>query len=136
MDDSMMAHVNWLAVVVAAIAPFAVGFLWYGPLFGKAWMAGSGMTPERAEQGNMPMIFGLSLVLQLVQAGALAMFIGAEATLGFAVLAGFMTGAFWVATAMGITYLFEQRPMGHFLVNASYHIVAFTAMGAILGAWR
>ncbi|HLD39833.1 MAG TPA: DUF1761 family protein, partial [Candidatus Nanoarchaeia archaeon] len=30
---------NYLAVLVAAIAAYVVGFLWYGPVFGKKWMA-------------------------------------------------------------------------------------------------
>jgi hypothetical protein len=32
-------HVNWLAVLVAVVAAFAFGWLWYGPLFGKKWAA-------------------------------------------------------------------------------------------------
>ncbi len=41
-----------------------------------------------------------------------------------------------VALAMGVTYLFEHRSLRFFLINAGYHAVAFTMMGAILGAWR
>ena len=33
-----LAHLNWLAVLLATLAGFATGGLWYGPLFGKAWM--------------------------------------------------------------------------------------------------
>ena len=38
---------NWLAVIVAALAYFVIGALWYAPpVFGKAWMAAGGMTVE------------------------------------------------------------------------------------------
>jgi hypothetical protein len=129
-----MSGVSWLAVVVAAFFTFVLGGLWYGPLFGKAWMRASGMTEERARAGNMPLVFGLSFVLQLLAAFSLDMFIGEEG-IGFGVFAGAMTGVFFVATAFGVVYLFEQRPLAHWVVNAGYQIVSFTAMGAILGAW-
>ncbi|MGE0354015.1 MAG: DUF1761 domain-containing protein [Gemmatimonadales bacterium] len=135
-NPSAMAGINWLAVIVAAVATFILGGLWYGPLFGKAWMAASGVTEERARQGNPAVIFGLSFVLQLVAAIVLAMFIGPEADLTFSLLAGLSVGAFWVATAFGVVYLFERRPLGHWVVNALYQIVAFTLMGGILGVWK
>ncbi len=127
---------NWLAIVAAAVSSFAIGGLWYGPLFGKAWMRASGMTEEKAGQGRMGMIFGLSFVLELLAAAVLAMFIGSEASIGFAVAAGSSVGLFWVAPAFGVVYLFEQRSFAHWALNAGYHVVAFTVMGLILGAWH
>lgn len=127
--------INWLAVLAAALAPFALGFLWYGPLFGRAWGRAAGVTPEMSKAANMGRIFGLTFVAQLVQAVALAMFLGPDVTLAFAIQAGFMTGAFFVATGLGVLYLFELRPLTHWAVNAGYVTVAFTAMGAVLGAW-
>jgi len=50
--------------------------------------------------------------------------------------AGLMAGLFWVATAMGITYLFERKSLKLYLINAGYHVVTFTLMGLILGAWK
>ena len=132
--SSAVAGVSWLAIIVAAFVTFLLGGLWYGPLFGKPWMRASGVTEERARQGNMPLIFGLSFVLQLLAAFSLDMFIG-EAGTGFGVFAGAMTGIFFVATAFGVVYLFEQRPLAHWAVNAGYHVVSFTMMGTILGAW-
>jgi hypothetical protein len=132
--SSAMAGVSWLAIFVAAFATFLLGGLWYGPLFGKPWMRASGITEERARQGNMPLVFGVSFVLQLLAAFSLDMFIG-EAGTGFGVFAGAMTGIFFVGTAFGVVYLFEQRPLMHWVVNAGYHTVSFTMMGAILGAW-
>jgi hypothetical protein len=38
--------------------------------------------------------------------------------------------------ALGITCLFERRPPRQWLIDAGYHVVALTAMGAVLGAWR
>ena len=133
---SVMGGIHWLAVIAAAVSTFLLGGLWYGPIAGRAWMAASGMTEEKARQGNMAVVFGVSFVLQLVAAFVLAMFIGAESTLAFGLFAGTSAGVAWVATALGVVYLFEQRPFAHWAVNAGYQIVSYMIMGAILGAWH
>ena len=79
--------------------------------------------------------YGTAFVLQLLTAFALAMFIGPDAGLSFGVFAGFMAGALFVATAMGVVYLFEQRSFALWGIDAGYQILAFTLMGGILGAW-
>jgi len=134
-NPDALAAINWLAVVAAAVSTFIIGGLWYGPLFGRTWMRASGVTEEQAAAGNKGLIFGLSLVLQFIAAAVLEMFIGPEATLGFAVAAAVSVGLFWVATAFGVVYLFEQRPFAHWAVNAGYHVVSFLVMGVILGLW-
>ena len=58
--------INWLAVLVAALVPTLIGFLWYSLLFEKAWMKASGMTEEKIKGGNMPVIFGVSLLLSVM----------------------------------------------------------------------
>jgi len=134
--DFDLAGINYLAVLVAAVSTFVIGALWYSPvLFGKAWMAASGMTEEKAREGNMPLVFGLSFLLELVAAFVLAMFVGPGAGFHFGLLAGLHVGLFWVGGAFGVVYLFEQRPVRLWLVNAGYMVVAFTVMGGILGVW-
>ena len=53
-------NVNFPVFSLAALAPMVIGFLWYGPHFGKCWMAQSGMTPEKVRSANMVKILGLS----------------------------------------------------------------------------
>jgi len=61
-----MWEMNWIAVIGAAVAGFVIGGIWYGPLFSKAWQAESGLSDESIKGANMPMIFGLTFVLNLV----------------------------------------------------------------------
>jgi len=68
-----IAKVNWLAVIVAAIAPFVVGSLWYGPLFMKPWSALTGITRGAPRQNSMALTFGTSAVLNLNIARLVAM---------------------------------------------------------------
>jgi len=53
-----------------------------------------------------------------------------------AALSTFLIGGIWVALAIGIISLFENRPLKYVLINGGYMVVAFTLMGAILGAWK
>lgn len=128
-------EIDYLAVAVAAGLTFAVGGLWYSPLlFGNRWMALTGLTEEQTSTGALR-VFGGALVLQLAMALNLAMFIGPDATTGFAVFAAFAAGFGWVALGMGVTYLFERKPLGLWLIDGGYHAVSFTVMGVVLGLW-
>jgi hypothetical protein len=115
---------------------FPLGALWYGLLFGSAWMAATGITKERARQANMAKIYGTTLVLNLIIAASLAMFIGPNATLLDGLFAGFMAGFTFVAAALGVTYLFEFRSFKLWAINAGYQVIVFCVMGIILGAWH
>jgi hypothetical protein len=128
-----MPEVNYIAVVAAALSAFVLGGIWYSGLFGRQWMAASGQSEETLKSGNPAIVFGGSLVLNLIQAFVLAMFIG-QGDLQFATFAGGSVGLCWVATALGVNYLFERRPLGLWLINGGYFVLQFTIMGAIIGA--
>lgn len=132
MDFSFL---NIWAVLTAAVSCFVLGALWYGPLFGKAWLKESGLTEEQAAQNQLP-TFAAAFVLTLVSALNLAMLLGPKADLTFGLFAGAMTGVFFVAASLGIIYLFEKKSFGLFLINGGYMAVGFTVMGGILGFWR
>ena len=128
-----MPEVNYLAVGLAALSAFLIGGLWYSALFARPWARFTGQSEETLKSGNMAVIFGGSFVLNLIAAYVLAMFV-AGMSVEHAALAGLAVGLAWVATALGVTYLFERRPLGLWLINGGYQIVQFTVMGAILGA--
>ncbi len=75
-------------------------------------------------------------MLSLIISFNVAVFLGPEASFSFGLLAGAAAGIGWVATALGILYLFEHRSLKLWLINAGYHAVTFTVMGGILGAWH
>jgi hypothetical protein len=131
-----LESINYLAVIVAALSAFVIGGLWYSVIFGKAWMVENGFDDEKLKNSNMAMIFGGSFFLSLIISFILALFLGPERDAIFGASAGFMAGLFWVATAMGITYLFERKSLKLFFINAGYHVITFTVMGIILGMWR
>ena len=65
-----MENVNWLAILVGALVPMVMGFVWYNPnLFGNAWMRSIGKTEEELKAGgNMAVTMVLSLILSALLA--------------------------------------------------------------------
>lgn len=131
-----MAAINWLAVIAASLVGFAIGFVWYGPLFGKAWLNSTGLTEEEIQDSNMAKIFGITFVLQFIMAYFLAMFFGGEVSLQEGTFYGFLTGFGWVAMALTVNALYEHKSWKYIFINGGYWVVVFTLMGLILGAWK
>ncbi|MBK6674135.1 MAG: DUF1761 domain-containing protein [Proteobacteria bacterium] len=129
------ADINWLAVVVATVSSFALGGIWYGPLFSKAWMKLTGMTKEKGAEASMAVTFGGTFALNLLIAIAIALLTGPHAGLHAGLHTGLFSAFFFVATSIGVIYLFEQRPLRLWLINAGYQVVNFSIMGSIIGAW-
>ena len=132
-----MPTVNLLAVLLCGVSSLVLGAIWYSPmLFAKAWQRGAGLSDEQAKSGNMAVIFGTTFVLSLIAAYVFGMFLGQEMPLAGAVGAGFAAGLCWVAGSLGISYLFERRPLSLWLINGGYHTLQFTLFGLILGVVR
>jgi hypothetical protein len=130
--------VNWISILGASLVGFAVGFVWYGPLFGDAWMRSLGMDPDvvkGAPRKGMRQVFTITFLLQWAMAYCLAMFFGSEVTTATGGLYGFLAGLPWVGFAIAINGLYEQKPWSYIAINAGYWTVTFTLMGLILGTW-
>jgi hypothetical protein len=133
-----MGPVNWLAVVLGAVAFFAVGALWYSVLFAKPWRALNGITDEMVAAGPRPgqkpiwLVMGLAFLLELL----IAVMLGHQFAMTSPSDRGKMMiaigyGAALMAPAIGINYLFQMRPGKLFLIDAGYLIVGMAAMGGV-----
>lgn len=128
--------VNWLAVIAAAVSSFLLGGIWYGPLFGKAWMKAAALDEAALKGRNLALVFGGSFLLALVGSASFAVFLGPEVDATAGALYGATAGVCWVAASFGINYLFERKSLALFLINGGYHALQFALIGLILGAWR
>ena len=131
-----MPHVNWLAVIAAALSSFVLGGVWYSVLLAKAWRSAAGVSEAEAAGGNKAVIFGGAFILALIASGVFALFLGPNPSLTLGVGAGFAAGLCWVTTSFGINYLFERKNLRLFLINGGYHTLQFTLIGTILGLWH
>ncbi len=64
---------NFSILFIAALVPLIIGFIWYHPkVFGNAWMAASGVTPEKGKGANMALVFGLTYFLGIILSMAIS----------------------------------------------------------------
>jgi len=131
---------NYWALIVAAVANMAIGFLWYGPLFGKQWKKLMGFTDESLK--NMPLsatsAMALGAVNSLVIAFMLFYFTApwVSITLGGAVMGAFWIWLGFVATTQIGSFLWEGKSIKLFFLNVAYSLVAYSVMAVILVLWQ
>jgi hypothetical protein len=135
---------NWLAIVVAAIATMVVGFIWYSPLlFAKAWAREMGYdVNDKAKMEEMKKSAGPayagSFVASIVSAFTLGLILHAlhAEDMHFGLMAGFHIWLGFVATVQFTGALFAKQSMKLFAINTGYQLVCYLVMSAILTAWR
>ena len=133
---SFVSHINFLAVIVAAVSSFLLGGLWYSPmLFGPTWNREAGAA-SKAGQGHPAKVFGVSLLFALIAALAYAFLVPAAAGALDALVKGLIVGAGFVAASFGINYQFANRSTTMWLIDAGYHTVQFAIYGLVLGLWH
>jgi hypothetical protein len=130
-----LANVNWLAVIVAAVAGIIVGFAWYAPpAFGRRWARASGI--ELPQPGEVqPMTYIGGVVTAAVTAYVLAVLMGGlgATTPVDGVIVGVVVWLGFVATWLASGVFFERRSTEWWAINAGQAIVSLAIMGAIIG---
>ncbi len=126
-----MNDIDLLAVLVASVASFAFGALWYSkPLFLDSWIAANEAEPEPS-----PPVFALGFAATLVSATAFAVWLGESPGLGEAVIQGLVVGGCLVAASLGINYPFAGRSPLLWLIDGGFHTARFALIGAVLALW-
>jgi MFS family permease len=141
MGTEIFSHLNWLAIIVAAVAYFALGALWYSKiLFVNPWirMTGVKMGDPDAKKGLAQMML-TSLVLMIICSLGLALFLtkaNPPLTWMSGAKTGLVAGLCFSSTGISVSYLYERRPLGLHLINGGYNVVGSMIAGIILAVWR
>ncbi len=139
----MSGLVNIWAVIISMIISVVLGFIWYGPLFGKKWMELSGMKmPEQKPgMGTMikPIILSLigSLFLSSVLSFSLAFHNAYYATSGIGTALAFafvLWLGFFVPPYLNFTG-WEGKPWTLFFINAGYWLVFLLISAAVIASF-
>ena len=134
------SQINYWAVLVAAVASFMVGGVWYGALFAKKRPEVMGFSAQEIQEmaKKQPRNFGIFFVGDLVMATVLSLFAinleiqsaGAGIAVGFLLWLG-------VAAVFGASKkAAENRPLVAFAIDTSHELACLAALGAIIGAWQ
>ena len=137
----MHVHINYLAVVVATVAAFALGGFWYSPLlFAKLWVNAHGYTEEqvKAMQKSAGKAYSVSLVCQLVMALAIAVLVG-YLHLDHLAQGLKLSLLIWVGFAFPLglmANIFSEKRITVFFIDTGYQLVYLLILGAIITAWQ
>ena len=133
----MNVPINYLAVVVAALANYITGAIWYAALFRNAWTRLAGVAEMK--------VTVLSVVLALI--GALLTSYILDHALIFAnvylktsgvgggLMVGFVNWLGFIAPVTLGSVLYERKPWMFWVLNNGYWLLSLLVMGIILSAW-
>ncbi len=140
-----MIEINYLAVLVCGVVAIVLGFVWYGPLFGKKWLqiTGADKADMARREEMMKGVWKLYLTqfaLALFQAGALAWYIVAlegvrpGVATALCIWAAFImptiaSGSMWNNDSAKVSWV-------KFLIQAGYNLVLFILFALILVNWK
>ena len=134
-------NINLWAVLVAGIATFMIGGVWYTALFGKAWQIAHRYSDEKVKelQANFSplLIFGTMIICYLVLALTMSLIIqamGINSTIDGAKL-GLLV---WIIVAcVGLTgHISTDVAFAGYLIDVSYQLIYCIGTGALLGIWQ
>ncbi len=128
------AGVNYIAVVIAALAGFGTGAAWY-MILGRYWLDALCKKKEDMKPSATP--FLISIVANLVMAFMLAGVIGHLGAVN--IKTGVISGAFiwlgFVITTMGVNHAFSGAKTSLTLIDGGHWLAVLLVMGAVIGAF-
>lgn len=140
--------VNYLAVAVCVVVALPVGFLWFGPLFGRPWARHMGMEgmaqPGGAAMAKSMVIYALgSFLIAFVLAHSIEVWRPSTWRIGvddpswvYGVNGAVWTWlGFFLPVQMG-RVAWEQKRWGLVAINAGFDFTRLMIFGLILACWR
>ena len=139
MNTEIFSHINWLAVLVATLAYYFLGAIWYSFLFKNKWIAYQNIDMNNPDNkkgvaGVMITAFVLFFIVTL----GLAILIARIDPLGGAssgVKIGLLTGVCFSAMVLSITYLYTMKPAGLHFIDGAFHVIGQVIAAVILCVW-
>jgi len=133
------AGVNYLAVVLAAVASFLFGGIWYG-VFSKQWMAAANINFDdikQAKGGASIVPYAIAFIAQLVMAVVLAGVIGhlgqGQVTLKNGVISAALIWLGFVMTSLAVNHAFQMQKKALTVIDGGHWLGVLLAQGAIIG---
>ncbi len=133
------AGLNQLAVLLAAVASFVFGGVWYGMLANQ-WMAAANFRPEDVQvtKGGVTVVpYVVAFIAQLIMAFVLAGVIGhlgeGRVTLKNGIVSGAIIWAGFVATSLVVNHAFQGAKKELTLIDGGHWLGVLLIQGAIIG---
>ncbi len=139
MGNFFLVPINFFAVLICSVSNMVVGFLWYGPLFGKNWEKLVGFTPEKLAKAKerMKKTYFAMFVSSFITAYTLFHFIWYAASGSVTLFISVKTALWaWIGFVMPISltkHLFspDKKPVSILFIETGYHLISLIMMGMI-----
>lgn len=139
LGDFFQVPVNYFAILLCGISSMIIGFLWYGPFFGKEWAKLVGLTPEKQEKAKKTMreTYTAMFIASLVMAWILFHFIWYAAPGSYNLFISIKVAIYawigFVATVSYTKFLFtpDRKPLKLLFIETGYQLASLIAMGVI-----
>lgn len=135
-----LSNLNWLHILVATVAYFILGAIWYSFLFQKQWIQFHKIdtsNPDAKKGAGMIMLLGF--IWTFIICTGLAILILKTTLFGgitSAIKLGLTTGVCFSALTISMTYLYLKKPFGLHLIDGLYHVVGQIIAAIILVLWK
>jgi len=136
-----MYNINYPAVFISGVVMMILGYIWYGPIFGKAWGKMVGMSEKEMKDmkgsemaRSYGMMFISALVLSYVYAHVLIAF--QSDSISMALQGAFWTWLGFIATTQLGKVLWEKKPWKLYVIDSGYYLVGLALIGVVLTLWR
>lgn len=129
----------YVEIFLAALAAFALGFVWYSFIFGKAWQAETGITDEQAQSG-MAVTHGFAFLMMVVIAYAVNYIVNMhpveEQTFVHGAFHGLLSCALYAAPLVVIHYLYQKKSFKLMMIDIGFALIFFSVIGGVLAALK
>lgn len=144
---------NIVPILVAALIPTIIGFLYYNPkTVGGAWIKSTGKTEEQLMEGfNLPLVMVLGLILGLFLSFGLNILVelthgcmdadgkftgGSNYTFGHGALHGVIIFVTIALPPFLMNALYERKTWMNSIIHIVYWIIVFALMAGLTDAWN
>ena len=131
-----LGDLNWLAVIVAAVAWFAFSAIWYSvPPLSNAWLRAAKVTP-----GDGPPLVALLVptfigyLVTTVVIALIARAVGASELIDGLTL-GIVLGIGFGLIGAAVVQIYEQKGGSYWLINGINAIIAYSIVSIIVTVW-
>ena len=130
-----LASLNWIAIIVLTIGSFVLGYLWYGPVFGKAWLAALGKDESEIQPSPTPFIVSfVTMLLTCIVMAWMVQALAIDTWLAGACL-GALIGIAYIAASSASDTAFCGWSWNLWAIQAGYRVVYSIIMGLVLAIW-
>ncbi|MGI9350477.1 MAG: DUF1761 domain-containing protein [Rhizobiaceae bacterium] len=125
-------EVNFIAIILAAIAGMITGAVWYG-VFAKQWMNAVGLAESDIEQ--KPSLYIVAVIAQIIIAYILARLLGHFDNVGLTtgIAAAFFLWLGFCLAPMAVNHRFQNKGWDLTVIDGGFWLVVFLLQGAIIG---